>query len=361
MELMFVVALIAIITPVMTMFFLKVSQGMAADEMHLQLQTLNEQTLLRLHERCVASRHMFQSDTSGISFLGPVTQAMSASTKSNYPILQGTQLALTQPITGTGSFSPVTAVAANFGNSVLMGVYDSNQTIGIYVYPAPATVATNANVTVLNKDGVSVNEYIDLYRIYYYYLTPANPKTLRNTPAYRLVEWQSTQYADYNELYDLSLVDFTLFTNVIKWLTTKGDVAPQDTNYAINFAWDPTQQDPNQAFFTLSTVNGAVLVNPMTTLSEGPVTALTRVSSGILSTGFFYGISPNSAGWNRAPATVPQFAIANGNFPGGFEVGISGTSAGMEVMLRSLLVAQGATPQIVWNDQTIVNSVRDTW
>ncbi len=369
-ELMLVVALIAIITPAITLLFTRVTQGMAADEMRLQLQALNEWTMLRLHERFVASRHLFQQNASGVSFLGPVTTGMSATTKSQYPIMAGSLLGVTQPVTGTGSFSPVTAVAANFGNSVLMGVYDSAQTIGTKVYPGSVTIyGTGVTYSTNNTPATVV---IDLYRFYYYYLTTKNPRPLRNTSSYRLVEWQSIQFADFNEISDIS--DGKLKPAVIKWLATPGNVTSninpmfKDTTYAITNAWDPTQQNPNSnatttaaAFYTLSTSGVATYVQTMNSIPEGAVTCLTKVSSGILSSGFRYGISPNSANWNGAPATVPKFAAANGNFPGGFEVGISGAGAGMQVLIRSLLAAQGSTPLPVWNDQSIISNVRDTW
>ena len=91
------------------------------------------------------------------------------------------------------------------------------------------------------------------------------------------------------------------------------------------------------------------------------MSVITRISNGILSSGFGYGICPNSAVWGSAPVSVPLFGTAAGNFPAGFEVGISGFGAGIQVLVRSVLVAQGAYPRIVWNDQTEITNARDTW
>ncbi|HEY5040279.1 MAG TPA: hypothetical protein VIJ93_14530, partial [bacterium] len=354
--------MIGIIVPAITYLFTKVTQGMAADEMHIQLQSLNEQTMLRVHERLVAGRHLFQNDQSGVSFLNLVTAAaggMSATTRSNFPILAGSKLALEQPIIGSGSFSPVTATRANFGNSLFFGTYDASQSMGSPYLPyfSPATIS---GASISYGSGQAATVVFDLYRFYYYYLTTVNPKSLRNVATYRLVEWQSIQYADLNEINDIG--DPTLQTAAISWLATPGNVSPGNAAYAVTWAWDPTQTDPNKAFYTSTAASGVFTpFTPMTKIFEGVVNSLTRVSSGILSTGFFYGISPNSALWTASPVVVPQFGIAAASFPSGFEVGISGSSAGREVMIRSLLVAQGSAPKIIWNDQTMVHNVRDTW
>lgn len=360
LELMIVVALIAIITPALTYLFSKASQGMAADEMHIQLQSLNENTMLRLHERVSSARHMMLADTSGVSYLQAVTTGMSANTKSLYPILAGTSLPLGQPLTGTGSFSPTLAVKADFGNSLLFGAYDIPQTFGSKFYYSPATVAYSASSAyVTYSTGQPATQIIDLYRFVYYYLTSINPKSLRSVASYRLIEWQSLQYADYNEIG--SIGDPTLQSAAISWLATPGNVNPGSA-YGVTWAWDPTGSDPGQSFYTLSATTGLPTFKPWpVNIVEGNVTSLTRVSSGILSNGFFYGISPNSSGWSDAPATVPAYGVAAGSFPGGFEVGVAGSSTGREVMIRSLLVAQGAAPRVIWNDQSMVTNIRDVW
>ncbi len=368
-ELMIVTALIAIITPAITYLFSKVSQGMAADEMHLQLQALNEQTMLRMHEKLITGRHLFQNDSSGASFLGAVTAGMSANTLAQYPILPGTKLATDFPASITTSFSPSTVVAPYFGNSILVGGYDTPQTFGTLIYNAPATAyyttTGNSYVTYGAANGSGpATQIIDLYRFTYYYLTANNPRGLRNTASYGLVEWQSVQYADYNEINELLSIDPVLCSNVITWLETPGNVSPNDPTYAVTWAWDPTQYSPAPTSTTAGfyTFSGGV-ASPVwpVAIQEGYVTYLTHVSSGLLSNGFFYGISPNSSIWQGVPKAVPEYANASGSFPGGFETGISGNAAGTEVMIRSLLVAQGAAPRVVWNDQTMVNNVRDVW
>ncbi len=364
-ELMLVTALIAIITPAITYLFSKVQQGMAADEMHLQLQSLNEQTMLRMHEKLITGRHLFQGDSSGVSYLGCVTLGMSSNTKSLYPILTGTQLPSDFPASLTASFSPSTILAPYYGNSILVGGYDTPQTFGTKIYNAPATATSTASIPVIYSNGTLATQIIDLYRFTYYYLTANNPRTLRGVPSYGLVEWQSVQFADMNEINEIT--DPTLLTCVIMWLETPGNVSPNDPSYAVTWGWDPTQADPqsypslNQAAFYTFSGGNASTANWPVTIQEGTVTYLTHTSSGLLSNGFFYGISPNTSLWGGTPDSVPEYGVSSGSFPGGFETGISGTSGGTEVMIRSLLVAQGSAPRVVWNDQTMVNNVRNIW
>jgi hypothetical protein len=198
---------------------------------------------------------------------------------------------------------------------------------------------------------------IDIYRFYLYYLTPVNSHPLLGGGGgYRLVEWQSIQYADYNEIYDIA--DSTLQANVVKWLATAGKLCPTNSAYALSLGYDPTQETFSSAFYNLNASLSSATVNSIT---EAAVTVLTSGNSGILTGGFGYGVCPNSSVWGSAPVSVPEFGVASGNFPGGFEVGISGTGAGKTVMLRQLLVAKGAAPKIIWNDQSFVTNVRDTW
>jgi len=343
------------------------SQGMAADEMHNQLITLNEQTQLRLHERLAAGRHLCQNDISGNAFLTKVTAGLSSTTTAQYPVLGGSQLAVGQPPAAAptpSGFSPTNAIQADFGNCLLFGAYDGPQTFGnpLKKYNAPATVY-GAGITY--GVGGAATVVIDLYRFYYYYLTSKNDMAIRGVPTYRLVEWQSIQYADYNELNDIS--DSTLKQEVVNWLATPGNASPGNASLAVTAAWDPTANDPtNLCFYSLSAATStASPVNPVS-ITEAGVTALTRVSSGILSHGFQYGIAPNSGLFADCPAAVPQYAVTGSSgsatlFPGGFEVGIAGNSAGRQVLTRCLLVAKGAAPRVVWNDQTMVHNVRDVW
>jgi hypothetical protein len=129
-------------------------------------------------------------------------------------------------------------------------------------------------------------------------------------------------------------------------------------------AYDPTQTDPTVAFYTLSFVTGGFTQMNPPRIHQASWSHLTKAASGMLSAGFRYGISPNTATWRNAPpaeASVPQYAAASGNYPGGFEVGLIGSSAGVQVMTRCLLVSRGAIRQTIWNDLTMVHNARDAW
>jgi len=200
---------------------------------------------------------------------------------------------------------------------------------------------------------------LDVYRFFFYYLTPTNAKALRDIPSYRLVEWQSVPYVDWQEIFGVYNSDNTLGQAVINWVTKAGT-----TNIPggpIATAYDPSQTDPTQSFIPLTNGSYSTVPNASPTITQASWTYLTRISSGILSSGFNYGISSNSVTWKSAPAVVPLFTTASGSFPGGFEVGMIGNAGGLEVLTRSLVVAQGAVPRIVWNDQTMTHNTRDLW
>ncbi len=370
-ELMITVAIIGIITPAMTYLFLKVQQGMAADEMRVDLQQINTETLVRLHATVGASHHMFQNQpqtqatgsvyNTGVSFMTLVQAGMSSNTKTVYPALSPVTLPEQQPamVNETpvpGSFSPTTAAVTDFGNALLFAAYDSPQTVGKTIYYAPATIY---GPTIKFSTGQAATVIIDLYRFYYYYLTTNNPRPLPAGPTYNLVEWQSAQYPDANEIGNI--IDGTLEADVINWLAAPGtNLCPTNSSYTLPYGYDPTQTSIATAFYTLSGTN-FVTTTPAS-IVEGPVTTLSHVFSGVLSRGFGYGVSPNTSLFPGDPLTVPQFAAsATGGYPGGFEVGISGESEGMQVMIRQALLAQGAAPKIISNNQLTVVNVRDTW
>ena len=353
MELMIVTALIAIITPAITYLFTKATQGMAADEMHGQMQKLNELTMSRLHDRLALSKHFFPGNGSGVSFLAKLQLSSVPATLLNSKLAQAQTTTSGTP----ESLSPTSAASTLFGDSLLFGAYDIPATIGNKVYTAPATV-TGAGVSY--SDGTPATMVIDLYRFYYYYLSTNNDKGLSDVSSYRLVEWRSVQYADYYEIQDLLTGDAGLNQGVIKWLATPGNVCPANPSYAVTLAWDHTQNDPSLAFYKLSIGGTTTLLSPQT-IVQSDWSYLTHISSGILGGGFKYGISGNTAGWKAAPATVPLYGTGTAPFPGGFEVGMTGTSSGVQILMRMLLVAEGASPRVVYNDMTSINNIRDIW
>lgn len=346
-ELMISITVLALITPAMLLLLSKTRQAFAAEEMHMQLRSINEQTVNRIHLSLGSNRHLYEGG-SGVSFVG-LAQFVAGTP----PVLGGSQLPINMQ-TSSGSLSPNSPgfVPGNIGNSLFFLAYDAPQT---YVPGGGQPVSISfapATLTAVNQNGVTQTAIIDLYRFYYYYLTPTDPHNGPALPAYSLVEWQSIQYADYSEVSGIS--DGVLMGNVSQGLL----------NLGIKDLVDPTATAPASLFYDLQT--GGVYPKPNTTLKIAPYrySYLTKTpyGTGILSSGFLYGISPNSALWTQqtaAPAKVPEYASASTTFPGGFEVGLSGTTAGREIMLRSVLVAKGAAPKVEVDDMNTVVEARD--
>ena len=368
-ELMMVVAMIGLIVPSLMSLFQYSYQGMAAAEIHLQLKALNEQMMLHLHQRINTSKHMFQNNAAsgGLSFIGQINMgtAPASVTMSQLPLAQS----------ATHTFSPAAgAVSSEFGNCLFYAAYDTTQSINNVSYVAPLTIcggmtmpSGSKSTTVTDGDGKAVTMNLDVYRFYYDYLSTAGDlATIPNLTSYWLIEWQSVQFVDAFELIDIKNTDSTLFTNVVSWLTTAGNFP---SNQAITLAWDPSQSQmvngTNYAFYTLS--GGTTVGNSNLSIPMQSWTPLSRTSSGQISH-FFYGISGNYANLagDPPPPNVPMFAppntVATG-FPGGFEVGIQGANGGMQVMIRSLLIAKGNTKGngVLWDNETSVNSCRDVW
>lgn len=358
-ELMLVMAMIAIITPAMTYLFAKVTQGMASDEMHTQLQLGNQALLNRIQVRMAANRHFFMADTSGgVSFLTRLNLSTAPST------LAGTTLSQPQTST-TGSLSPnVSGFQPTFvGNALLFGAYDAPQTIfyntaGTAPKIATAVPMTVTGASVTDMNGEQQTIIVDLYRFYFYYLTSQVTKQLYDTTAYSLIEWQSVQFPDWTEIVNYN--DSVLQGNILAMLKASG----------LTTAWDPTQTDPSQAFVTFGGASygtastGVTGVNGTYTIPMETYYNVTKVQPGILSTGFRYGISPNSANWKSAPVQVPLFATGAGAFPSGFEVAAGSNSSGRQVMLRSVWVAEGANGgkvRAVYNDINMVDEIADNW
>ncbi|HJT23343.1 MAG TPA: prepilin-type N-terminal cleavage/methylation domain-containing protein [bacterium] len=344
-ELLIAVAILAIIMPAMVLLLTKTRQSFSADEMHMQLKACNEQTINRVHLSLASNRHIFEGDAAGVSFLGRV-QLMAGTP----PVLTGSKLPILMSST-TGSLSPNSTgfLPANIGNSIFFLAYDAPQT---YLPGAgkPASITTAPATLIANNSSAAPQTVIiDLYRFYYYYLSTTNPHSASSFPSYGLVEWQSIQYADYGQVSGIS--DSTLMANVSQGLMNQG----------VSFVVDPTAGAPASLFYDLQ--SGAYPTSDTArSITQYRYTVFRTPGNGILSGGFWYGISPNSSLWTQqtaAPAKVPLYASASSAFPGGFEVGLSGPNAGREVLLRSVLVAKGSAPKVEVDDMNTVVEARD--
>lgn len=378
-ELMMVVSIIGLIVPALTILFLYCYQGLGAAEMHLSLKALNEQMMLHLHERMNSTKHMFQNNASsgGLNFIGQIQMGSAPASVAFSKMPQGQN--------GTTiTFSPAAgAVSSDFGDCLFYAAYDSAQTIGKdasgkpAIYPAPVTVGGSLPLTmdnwttttttgpVMDSQGKAVTMNLDVYRFYFDYLTSAGDmKPLSRITSYWLIEWQSVQFVDAFELEDIGSTDSTLEKNVITWLTNGANFP---TGQPMTLAWDPSQTSMVDAFYQLTT--GTTIVQASYIANQGISmqnwTPLSRTNSGLISA-FHYGISgnySNQAGDPPAP-NVPMFCPPNTTptaFPGGFEVGIEGAGSGEQVLIRTLLVAQGNSKLINWDNEVSTSNVRDVW
>jgi len=372
-ELMMVVSIIGLIVPALTTLFLYCYQGLASAEMHLALKSLNEQVMLHLHERMNSTKHMFQNNTTsgGLNFIGQVKLG-SAPTSVSFSQMPQVQNG------ATITFSPAAgAVSSDFGDCLFYAAYDAPQTVNGIIYPAPVTVGGSLPITldnwtttvtsgpVTDSSGKSVTMNLDVYRFYFDYLSTAGDmKPLTRETSFWLIEWQSVQFVDAFELEDIGSTDATLQKNVISWLTTGANFP---SGQPLTLAWDPSQTAlTNGSSFAFYQLTGSTMTGSATQpISMQSWTPLTRTNTGLISN-FEYGISGNYSNLKGSPAqpNVPMYCppttVANA-FPGGFEVGIEGGGSGMQCLVRSLLVAQGNSKQIIWDNEESVSSVRDVW
>jgi prepilin-type N-terminal cleavage/methylation domain-containing protein len=355
-ELMLVVAIMGIITPAITLIFLKSQQGMAADEMHGQLKNANEQAMDQIHERLSTGARLFVNDGFGSLLLNQVNRTGGAPapvTQSQLPQIENND-SLSAGVSGF--------VAADIGNEIFFAANDSTQTIvnsttrATTIYPCPATF-TN----LVDSASVTHTVVLNLFRFYYYYLTPVNSHGPAGVTTYQLVEWQSQPIADYNELNGIS--DATLLSNAVSALekpvvTTSGPFAVYTGG--VSYSWDDTATNPVTSFYQLQIGSPNQVAQTSVSLLQAQYNNLIYVTAGVLSNGFKWGIPPNSSQWGTSQQ-VPIWATASGSFPGGFEVVVAGNGAGRQVLVHSVLVAKGAAPQVAVNALTSITSVRDVW
>jgi hypothetical protein len=371
-ELMMVVSIIGLIVPALTSLFFYCFQGLGSAEMHLSLKSLNENIMLHIHERMNSTKHMFQNNTTsgGLNFIGQVRLGSAPASVAFSQMPQAQSGA-------TITFSPAAgAVSSEFGDCLFYAAYDSPQTIGGVIYNGPITVggplsivndagATIATASVVDGAGKAVTMNLDVYRFYFDYLSTAGDmKPLTRETSFWLIEWQSVQFVDAFELEDIGSADATLEKNVISWLTTGSNFA---SGNGVTLAWDPSQTAmTNGSSFAFYQLSG----NTMTGSATQPIsmqnwTPLSRTNTGLVSN-FNYGISGNYSNLQGDPPqpNVPLYCspttVANA-FPGGFEVGLEGAGSGSQVLIRSLLVAQGNSKQIIWDNEESTSNVRDVW
>lgn len=324
-ELMLAIAVLGIILPLITMFFSRIVNRFGIYEMTTQLRKANQQSMNRIHLRIGSCKRLFENSSNDMAFLARVDLSGCPS------VLTGSKLPLIEE-TGSLVVNTTSFINASVGNSIFFATTDMTSTLSD-VYDS-----TDALNTVK----------IDVYRFYYYYLTPDNSRSVDGRSTYKIVEWKSIKYADYNQLNDIS--DATLRQNTAAALYNDG----------IFYAMNISQINVSNAFYQITNA-GIIIIQPSHSITLDEFTTLTDIMTGIMGSGYIYGISSNTTGWTRAPKTVPLYANAGGLFPGGFEVAIVGQSGGRKVFLRSVLVSQYGTQYIIGDEASHISSVRDLW
>lgn len=326
-EVMLAIAIFAIVTPVITTMLTQVLRGFSTYEMSTQIKKTNQKTNNRIHLRLGSCKRIFQNTTNDKAYLDRLTLSDSPS------VLSGTNTKL--PIieeTGSLAMGTTNFTSTSVGNSLF---FAGNE----------ATVVLES---ILDSSAISHTVYIDAYRFNYYYLTTDNTKYIVDRQAYKIVEWQSIKYADLNQINSIS--DNVKKENTIIALISSG----------INYGWLPSEMDVSSAFYTLEG-DGSLNLSASHNIEKHQHKVLTDILTGIMGSGYRYGISPNTSGWNEAPKTVPLYGEADDDFPAGFEIAIVGQSGGRKVLIRSVLVAQGSSLHAVGDEMQHITSVRDLW
>ncbi|MBN1620996.1 MAG: prepilin-type N-terminal cleavage/methylation domain-containing protein [Endomicrobiales bacterium] len=324
-EMIMAVAVFSVIMPLVTLFLTRIVSGFSFYEMSSQLRKINQETHNRIHMRLGTCKRLFQNNTNDNTFLSAVqlTDCPSVLTGSVLPVIEETgSLVRSNPNFKQSSVGNSIFFAGNNETLVLANVLDSSSTL--------TTVR------------------IDTYCFYYYYLTPDGAKIVGNKETYKLVEWGSIVYADYNHIAGIS--DSTLKQNTITAIYNTG----------IHYAWEPSQTNLSLAFYDVNS-GGTVSLIGSPSILKSQYKILTDIITGIMGSNYAYGYSPNSSGLSNPPKTVPIYGTESGEFPSGFEVIIVSQAAGRKVLFRSVLVAKESMRNVMGEELTHITSVRDLW
>ena len=341
-EIIITLAIFSIIVIAVTMVMTSTSKGFTSFEATNQLKKTNQETLNRIFIRLTECKRIFPyiSTEPSPNFNSYLSRISATGTPPGCPVmLSGSKLPIIEEslsmAEGTTNF-----INASVGNRLFFANSDASKILE----------------NVKDFTGTSHTLRIDLYRFYYYYLTSENLKSILIKPSYLLIEWQSIYYADFNQINNIT--DSVLKKNTIEALYTNG----------INYAWNTSilETSINNAFYNLNS-DGNIPLNSNHQIIKNQDKILTHMFTGTMGGGFRYGISCNTVDaannviWSGISKKIPQYAIASGNFPGGFEVIVVGSTSGRKVLIRSVLVAEGTMPGLIADDQVVLCSTRDLW
>ncbi|MCG3206003.1 MAG: hypothetical protein KCHDKBKB_02729 [Elusimicrobia bacterium] len=198
---------------------------------------------------------------------------------------------------------------------------------------------------------------IEIFQFHYYYLAPdpATSKKIAGHPLLNLYEWSSLSYADYLQLMAIpNIAPDYLRDKTVQQLVARN----------ITYAWDPSVEDATTAFYELDGVNGFITSIPSGSLlvQKKESRPLLTLKTGRAMGGFHYGVCPNTTfSVTQTLHTVPEFALASNDFPGGFEVASMGNSGAVQYYLRLVLAAEGSFSGTISKEQFRLVTVRNIW
>jgi hypothetical protein len=271
-------------------------------ESHNDLATLGQRSVNTIKEEILQSKVLFQDDTRGQGFLSKLA------VPSVHPVLNGTLLPI---IDDSGTIKPDTSTRRT-GNSLLLL---RELTPTSYWIDHDADGGT-ADIEVL----------VDLYSFEYVYLSPNTSRSFKQQGHYLdLVRAQSEEYASYVQLAGLTP-------------TARTALASQLSNDGVGYAVDPWK-DVSQAFYAVE--SGGALNGPQnhTIALDEYESLLPEFRGGRVAGKMTYSVGIQHDPPFPAADPVNLFAQASGDFPGGLEALIVGSTSARRVLVRLALYA----------------------
>jgi len=329
-EVIMTVGILSIVIPILTVLFISMNKSFVTFEAFNSMKKVNQETINRIYIRLGRNKRLFQEKAEDIAFLNVIDLTDCPS------VLSGSKLPI---IRQSGSLSPssTTFDGTTFGNSLF------------FTYNIMPAILENIVTDASGTKTQSVR--IDLYRFIYYYLTSDDSPLILNKQTYKLVEWESNKYADCNQLEDIS--------NPIK----KPNTIAALVNEGVSYCFASSMSDVALSFYnlTISAGEGVKTLDAVHAISKNKHKVLTKITTGLMMGSYRYGIAPNTSDMGSVQHPVPAYAVESGNFPSGFEIGISGLSAGREVLVRHVLMANTSVGSLLTYPMSIISSSRDIW
>ncbi len=318
-EIMIASAVLLLLT-VMFYPIIKVSQsGSVKFEAGFMIKKEVQKCLLEISHRLVQSKRVF-GRTDDIRFLTNLSGQTPELPNSLLPLIQ------INATPGAPGYPQ-----ASVGNALLFASQVRSQDLDL--------VDANAN---------AFSARIDIYRFYCYFLT-VGETSVSNKPARVLYRWESVDYADFSQINT-----FTAGPSLRQQMIVQAFAA-----LGLTHAWNPSQIDYAASFFKLKadgTMPGEPGAYEIERLTETPLMTVQKATSG-----YRYGVAPNTDPATNPKHPVPLYTVPNGDFPSGFEVMVGGISSNRQVFYRLVLAAESTSVTTISVEQAQLTTVRDVW